>query len=49
VVQLPSAKKALEAKTVTMSEEPASTPWLEWAVWIVAATGLLWLLLKGRK
>jgi hypothetical protein len=44
-----SAQKAPEAKPVTPSEEPASTPWLVWAVLIVAAIGLLWLVLKKRK
>jgi len=42
------APKAPEAKAVTTSEEPASTSWLVWAVLIVAACGLLWLLAKRR-
>jgi hypothetical protein len=43
--------KAPEAKAVTtQSEEPASsTQWSIIVVLIMAATGLLWLLLKGRK
>lgn len=44
-----SKAKAPEAKPVTLSEEPASTQWLVWGVMIVAATGLLWLLLKRRQ
>ena len=45
------AKKALEAKpTPSPNDEPASsTPWSTIAVLIVAATGLLGLLLKKRK
>ena len=44
------APKAPKAKPTTASNEPASSaPWLVWAVSIVAATGLLWLLLKKRK
>ena len=45
-------KQAAEAKLTrpAPSEEPASsTPWSIVAVLIVAACGLLWLLLKGRK
>jgi uncharacterized membrane protein len=49
VVQPPAPKKAPEAKPSTASEEPASTSWLVWGVLVVAAIGLLWLLLKGRK
>jgi hypothetical protein len=51
VVQ-PPTPKAPEAKptTSTPSEEPtSSTPWSIIVVLIVAAVGLLWLLLKGRK
>ena len=50
-VQPPAPKKAAEAKPAVSSpsEEPASTPWLVWSVLIVAATGLLWLLLKKRE
>jgi hypothetical protein len=47
-----SANHALETKptTSTPSEEPtSSTPWSVVAVLIVAATGLLWLLVKKRK
>jgi hypothetical protein len=33
----------------TVGEEPESTEWLLWTLLIVAATGLLWLLIKGRK
>ncbi len=49
-VQPPAPKKAPEAKpTSTTSEEPASTtPWAIIVVLIVAALGLLWLLLKRR-
>ena len=50
VVQPPAPKKAPEAKTVTPSEEPTSpTPWSIIVVLIVAAIGLLWLLVKKRK
>lgn len=39
-----------EPTPITPGEEPASsTPWLILAVVVVAASGLLWLLLKGRK
>lgn len=51
-VQPPTPKKAPEAKptTLTPSEEPpTSTPWSIIVVLIVAATGLLWLLVKKRK
>lgn len=51
-VQQTTPKKASEAKpSVTPpSEEPASsTPWSIIVVLIVAACGLLWLLLKQRK
>lgn len=47
-----SVKKAAEAKPAptTPSEEPtSSTPWSVIVVLIVAAGGLLWLLLKNRK
>ncbi len=52
---LPSEKpsptpKEQEAKSPTPSEAPtSSTPWSLVAVFIVAAIGLLWLLLKNRK
>lgn len=48
---LPAPKKAPESRsTLTPTEEPAaSTPWSIIVVLIVAATGLLWLLLKGRR
>lgn len=51
LVQPPAPKKALEAKPAsTQSEEPtSSTPWSVVAVLIVAATGLLWLLVRNRK
>jgi hypothetical protein len=52
IVQPPSPKKAVEAKPLvpTPSEEPASlTPWSIIVVLILAALGLLWLLLKNRK
>lgn len=50
MVQPPAPKKALEAKPATPSEEPtSSTPWSIIVVLIVAATGLLWLLVKKRK
>lgn len=51
VVQLSASKNTAEAKpTPTPSEEPASsTPWSIIVVFIVAAIGLLWLLLKKRK
>lgn len=45
-------KKATEAKPIrpASSEEPAtSRPWSVIAVLLVAATGLLWLLVKNRK
>jgi hypothetical protein len=42
--------KAPDAKPALASEEPtSSTSWLVWAVLIVAAIGLLWLVLKNRK
>ena len=48
--QPPATKQAPEAKPAsTPSDEPASTPWSIIVVLIVAATGLLWLLLKNRK
>jgi cell division septation protein DedD len=51
VVQPPATKKSPEAKPApTPTEEPASsTPWSVIIVLIVAATGLLCLLLKKRK
>jgi hypothetical protein len=50
-LQPPAPKKAQEAKPhpTTPSEEPSSTPWSIIVVLIVAATGLLWLLVKNRK
>jgi hypothetical protein len=48
----PAPKKTLKAKPTAppLAEEPASsTPWSIIVVLIVAATGLLWLLLKKRK
>lgn len=48
----PATKQAPEAKPTqaTPSEEPtSSTPWSIIVVLIVAATGLLWLLVKNRK
>jgi hypothetical protein len=56
-VQAPVAPTTSDTKTTpqpkpskTTSEEPtASTPWSFIVVLVVAATGLLWLLLKGRK
>ncbi|MFM2169523.1 MAG: hypothetical protein RIS79_3894 [Verrucomicrobiota bacterium] len=52
LTQPSASKKTAEAKPTlsTASEEPASsTPWSIIAVLIVAATGLLWLLVKKRK
>lgn len=50
VVQPPTPKKAPEPKAATTSEEPtSSTPWTVVSVLVVAALGLLWLLLKNRK
>jgi hypothetical protein len=43
----PSPSTPTQAKSSDL--QPASTPWLVWAVVGVAATGLLWLLLKNRK
>jgi hypothetical protein len=55
-VQTPKAKSSSAPKTpearpaTTSTEEPASsTPWSFIVVLIVAATGLLWLLVKNRK
>jgi hypothetical protein len=49
IVQPSAPKKALEAKPSTASDEPtSSTPWSIIVVLIVAALGLLWLLLKRR-
>jgi hypothetical protein len=47
----PSSKsKVTEAKPVTLSTEPkSSTPWSGVAVLIVAAIGLVWLLLKRKR
>lgn len=50
-ISIPSAKKAPDTKATptTPSEEPtSSTPWSIIVVLIVAACGLLWLLLKRR-
>ncbi|MEI6655573.1 MAG: hypothetical protein WCP45_12460 [Verrucomicrobiota bacterium] len=52
LVQPSAPKRVIEAKpsSVTPSEKPtSSTPWAGVAVLIVAAIGLLWLLLKKRK
>lgn len=51
LVQSQTSEKEPEAKlTSTQSDEPtSSTPWSVVTVLIVAAFGLLWLLLKGRK
>lgn len=51
LVQPHAPQKPVESKsTQTPSEEPASsTPWSIIVVLIVAATGLLWLLVKSRK
>ena len=52
LVQPSAPKRVTEAKpsSVTPSEKPtSSTPWAGLAVLIVAAIGLLWLLLKKRK
>ena len=50
IVQTPAQKKAPEAKpTSTTTAEPSSTPWSVVVVLVVAATGLLWLLVKNRK
>jgi len=52
LVEPPTPKKSPEAtpSPTTPSEEPtSSTPWSIIVVLIVAATGLLWLLFKGRK
>lgn len=43
----PSPSTPTQAKSSDL--QPASTPWLVWAVVGVAATGVLWLLLKNRK
>jgi len=51
-LELPAPKKAAVAKPAisSPSEEPtSSTPWSIIVVLILAASGLLWLLLKGRK
>jgi len=50
-VQSPAAKQAPETKPAPIpSEEPtSSTPWSIIVVLIMAATGLLWLLVKMRK
>ena len=45
-----SKPKAREAKLIpARDEQPAATPWLVWTVMIVAAIGLLWLVLRNRK
>ena len=45
-----SKAKLPESAPPTPTEEPtSSTPWSIIVVWIVAATGLLWLLVKKRK
>jgi len=52
LIQPPTIKKATETKLTasTPSEEPtSSTSWSIIGVFIVAATGLLWLLVKKRK
>lgn len=52
VVGPPAMKKVVKAKQPTSipSEDlPSSTPWIIIVVLIVAATGLLWLLVKKRK
>jgi len=46
------ASKPLRVKSVqplTSEEQPSSTSWLVWGAIIVAAIGLLWLLVKNRK
>ncbi len=51
-LELPSSPRVSpsEVKSVTTSEKPPASPsWLVWAVLIVAAFALLWLLLKARK
>lgn len=51
-LELPAPKKATAATptALTPSEEPtSSTPWSVIVILIVAATGLLWLLVKKRK
>lgn len=52
IVQPPAPKKSPEAKPTVPapSKEPtSSTPWSVIVVLIIAATGLLWLLVKNRK
>ncbi len=52
VAQPPTPKQAPETKpapTVRSDEQTSSTSWPVVAVSILAAVGLLWLLLKGRK
>jgi hypothetical protein len=44
-----SADSAAQTSSVKSEEPTSSTPWSIIVVLIVAATGLLWLLLKGRK
>jgi hypothetical protein len=47
---VPKKEPEAEATTPTPSEEPtSSTPWSIIAALIVAATGLMWLLVKKRK
>jgi len=54
-IDTPSPSKATTSKTLETtsapmaSVEPSSTPWSIIVVLIMAASGLLWLLLKGRK
>lgn len=49
LINLPTQNKEPEVRLTTTSEEPASsTPWSIVVVLIVAAIGLLWLLLKRR-
>lgn len=46
----PATPQTTDAKQpASVEEPPSSTPWSIIVVLIVAATGLLWLLLKGRK
>jgi hypothetical protein len=50
IVDPPPIQKTPEARPSTSSEEPASsTQWLLIALLLVAAIGMLWLLLKRRK
>ena len=45
----PTRKSADSKQAVASGNQPASTPWSVVAVLIVAAIGLLWLLIKNRK